>query len=290
MAGFVQGLRRRFVDALQRGLFDEPAPLPAAPVPATPAAPADPSRHPQATRSVRLDGGRDVHYLLRRSRRRTIGFVVGPEGLVVSAPKCLTLRDVEAAVVEKGRWILARLAEQRERLARTAASRTVWQDGATIRYLGEPVTVVLDRRHGLADGEVVLDEGAAPALHVGLPRDAGEARVRDAVQSWLQREARRVFALRSAHFAERLGVRVSRLSLSSAKTRWGSASANGSVRLNWRLIHHPLPTIDYVVAHELAHLREMNHGPRFWAVVGSVVPDYEAARKRLRDDTDAGAG
>ena len=104
------------------------------------------------------------------------------------------------------------------------------------------------------------------------------------MQSWLQREASRVFAERAAHFAERLGVRVKRLSLSSAATRWGSANANGSVRLHWRLIQHPLATIDYVVAHELAHLREMNHSARFWNVVRSVVPDYEEARARLRQE------
>ena len=124
---------------------------------------------------------------------------------------------------------------------------------------------------------------AVPArrLHVGLPPDAGADRLRDAVQSWLQREARALFEARCAHFAERLGVRVTRLTLSSAATRWGSASASGAVRLHWRLIHFPLATIDYVVAHELAHLREMNHGPRFWNVVRSVVPDYESARRRL---------
>ena len=116
-----------------------------------------------------------------------------------------------------------------------------------------------------------------------MPRDADEARVRDAVQSWLQREARRVFAERAAHFAALLGVRVRRLSLSSAATRWGSANANGSVRLHWRLIQHPLATIDYVVAHELAHLREMNHSAQFWEVVRGVVPDFEAARSPLRD-------
>ena len=76
-------------------------------------------------------------------------------------------------------------------------------------------------------------------------------------------------------------MRVTRLSLSSAQTRWGSASASGAIRLHWRLIHFALPTIDYVVAHELAHLREMNHSPRFWEVVGSVVPDYRAARRQL---------
>src|SRR5207342_3561205 len=86
----------------------------------------------------------------------------------------------------------------------------------------------------------------APRLRVALPRDAGEAQIRDAVQSWLQREASRVFAERAAHFAALLGVRVKRLSLSSAATRWGIANANGSVRLHWRLIQHPLATIDYV--------------------------------------------
>ena len=281
--GLVESLRRRFVDVLQRSLFDvsaEPAPA---------AAEADaPLRHPSANRRARIDGV-DVHYALRRSRRRTIGFVVGGDGLAVSAPKWVTLKDIDAAVAEKGRWILAKLAEQRERSLRTAEARTVWRDGAKLHYLGRPVTLQLDSRHGLAEGEVVLDDAEPRALHVGLPRDAGEERVRDAVQSWLQREARRVFADRAAHFSARLGVRVTRLSLSSATTRWGSASANGSVRLNWRLVHHPLPTIDYVVAHELAHLREMNHGPRFWAVVASVVPDYEAARSRLRDDAASGS-
>ncbi len=121
-------------------------------------------------------------------------------------------------------------------------------------------------------------------LHVGLPQSAGAEQIRDAVQSWLQRQAKRVFEERCAHFAPRLGVRVKRLGLSSAQTRWGSANANGSVRLNWRLIHFGLPVIDYVVAHELAHLRVMNHSPRFWDVVRSVMPDYEGARGMLSDD------
>ena len=76
---------------------------------------------------------------------------------------------------------------------------------------------------------------------------------------------------------------MKRLSLSAAATRWGSAGADGSIRLNWRLVHFALPVIDYVVVHELAHLREMNHSARFWDAVRSVLPDYEAARLALRD-------
>jgi predicted metal-dependent hydrolase len=104
------------------------------------------------------------------------------------------------------------------------------------------------------------------------------------VQSWLQRQARRIFEERCAVFTQRLNVRVKRLSLSSAATRWGSASADGAIRLNWRLVHFALPVIDYVVAHELAHLREMNHSPAFWDVVRSAMPDFEAVRGTLRDE------
>jgi predicted metal-dependent hydrolase len=85
-------------------------------------------------------------------------------------------------------------------------------------------------------------------------------------------------------FAERLGVRMTRLSLSSAATRWGSASADGRIRLNWRLVHFATPVIDYVVTHELAHLREMNHSPAFWAVVRTALPGYEQARGALRHE------
>jgi len=74
-----------------------------------------------------------------------------------------------------------------------------------------------------------------------------------------------------------------RWSLSSARTRWGSCSADGSIRLNWRLVHFPLDIVDYVIAHELAHLRELNHGTRFWQIVGDLFPEYERARAWLRD-------
>jgi predicted metal-dependent hydrolase len=282
----VRGLRR-IVDALQRGLFDDDH-GDRSPVVETPVA-ADLSRHPRATRELVLEGRR-VAFLLKRSRRRSIGFVVGAEGLAVSAPKWVALREIDAAVREKSGWILAKLAEQRERASRLDAARIVWADGAELMFLGQPIRVALDARHGVAAGEVVLDGAAGSSiegggsmrrLHVGLPHGASPERLRDAVQSWLQREARAVFEARCRHFAERLGVRVTRLSLSSAATRWGSASASGAIRLHWRLIHFPMATVDYVVAHELAHLREMNHSPKFWDVVRSVVPDYEAARGKL---------
>src|SRR5690606_37267998 len=143
-------------------------------------------------------------------------------------------------------------------------------DGVSIPFLGETVIVVLDPR--ITGAVLNTDATALPGvprltLHLGLPQGASPAQIRDAVQSWLQRQARRVFEARCEHFATQLGVRHTRLALSSAQTRWGSASADGSIRLSWRLVHFAMSTIDYVVAHELAHLREMNHSPRCWDVV-----------------------
>ena len=97
------------------------------------------------------------------------------------------------------------------------------------------------------------------------------------------RDARRHFTARLDHFAPLLDVRWTSLRLSSAQTRWGSAKADGSIRLNWRLLHYRPAIIDYVVVHELAHLRVMDHSPRFWGTVATVVPDYPVLRHALRE-------
>ena len=250
-------------------------------------------RHPQGSREIVL-GGHTVGYALKRVRRRSIGFIVGTDGLSVNAPSWVGVRDIESALREKAVWILGKLRDQQERGRRLQSARVDWRDGVQIPFLGQTVRVVLDSRAGVTPSGAVLDaasDDVSPAgsvalrrLHIGLPPSAVPEQIRDAVQSWLQRQARRVFAERCDVYAAQLGVRYRRLGLSSAQTRWGSASADGSIRLSWRLIHFGLPTIDYVVAHELAHLREMNHSPRFWDVVRSVVPDYEHTRRALKTD------
>lgn len=242
--------------------------------------------HPRAQREVRL-GEHHVGYEFRRARRRSIGFVVSAEGLSVSAPRWVGVGEVEQALQSKAGWILRKLHEQQQRAERMQAHRVEWRDGSGLPFLGETVILVLDARvtgavlHTAADA---LPGVPRLTLHVGLPQTATQAQIREAVQSWLQRQARRVFEERCAHFAPLLNVRIKRLSLSSASTRWGSASADGSVRLNWRLVHFGLSVIDYVVTHELAHLREMNHSAAFWDVVRSVLPDYEERRGQLRSE------
>ncbi len=247
-------------------------------------------RHPRWNREALLNGS-IVSYEFKRAKRRTIGFTVGTEGLVVSEPKWVPLSGVDAAVTEKAAWILRKLDEAHEREQRLSAARIEWKDGATIPFLGEPVTIQFDPRHDFSAVGAQLDaiepsQPGAPrhCLRIGLAPDASSQQIRDTVQAWLIRQARRVFEERMQLFAPRLGVQWRKLSVSSAGTRWGSASANGAIRLNWRLIHFRMPVIDYVVAHELSHLRVMDHSPRFWDTVKSVLPDYKHLRGQLKDE------
>jgi predicted metal-dependent hydrolase len=254
--------------------------------------------HPQATRQVHLDGVL-VAYALVRGKRRTIGMVVGPDGLNVRAPRWTPLYEIDAALQDKAQWIVRKLRETRERHTQQLQTRIEWRDGAQFPYLGGTVRLLLDPSHRfvgagaqLDDAPLPVPEGAIPPLpgaavrllRVALPPTASAAQIRDAVQAWLMRQALDLFAQRLAHFAPLLQVQHKRLALSSAGTRWGSARSDGSIRLNWRLMHFALPVIDYVVAHELSHLRVMNHSPLFWDMVRSVVPDYPVLRGALKTE------
>ncbi len=263
--------------------------------------------HPLATRQTLLDGIA-VAYQFKRGKRRTIGFSVGAAGLSVTAPKWVPLYEIDKAVLEKSGWILKKLQETRARHDRLESARIDWKDGAVLPFLGAQVMVVLDPSHAFGGVGAELQSsadtqgatgphdslsdalpGAFPGvtrltLHVGLPHTATPDQIKDAVQAWLMRQAKRIFTERLNHFAPTVNVQWRKLSLSSAGTRWGSASADGSIRLNWRLIHFKQSVIDYVVVHELSHLRVMDHSPRFWDTVRAVVPDYAQLRNQLKDE------
>jgi len=261
-------------------LAPQPKPGPATAHPAPP--------HPRANRRVVLQG-LELPYELRTAQRRSIGLLVGSDGLTVRAPRWVRQSDIDALLHAKSAWILAKLKAQQSRAQQALQSRIVWEDGAELPFLGGRLCIRLRPEQAglrLEPVSAVELENISPihTLWVGLPRSASATQLRDIVQSWLQAQALALFEQRCAHFSQRLGVRVTRLSLSSATRRWGSATAQGAVRLNWRLVHFGLPVIDYVVAHELAHLKEMNHSEAFWAVVRSVMPDYEAARQPLKDE------
>ncbi|WP_354676739.1 M48 family metallopeptidase [Cupriavidus plantarum] len=260
--------------ANDKGDAHDPA-LPADTAPLVAEPPAWPPLQPNSR--VLHIGERALHYTLKRSSRRTIGFTIDDRGLSITAPRWVTLVDVESAILEKQRWIFTKLGEWRHREARRVLPTVQWRDGATLPFLGKPITLQLDSPFG-----ALQFDAATRVLHLALPARADEQQIRDRVQGWLQHQARRLLAERLEIYAEKLGVRHTGFALTSAATRWGSCTADGKIRLNWRLMHFPLSMIDYVAAHELAHLKEMNHGPRFWETVESIFPEFRDARAQLR--------
>ena len=224
---------------------------------------------PEVPHSLTIDG-RQINYQLRRSQRRTIGLGIDHRGLRIGAPLRARLGDIEDLIRQHAQWVFDKLDHWPAKHPKTPLAVL---DGTTLPLFGEPLTVHIDakRQRGY-----VLD-AVARTLHLNA-RQAPELALVHALQS----EARQLFAIRLAHYAALMGVPVPPLRLSSARTRWGSCNHRGHIALNWRLVFMPLAIIDYVVAHELAHIREMNHSPRFWSVVASLCPDWQSRRQELK--------
>ena len=226
----------------------------------------------ETPRTIAL-GDRLVPYVLRRARRRTIGLSIDHRGLRVGAPPRTTIGEVEALIRRHGDWVAQKLNEWKTR----QQSETLQiSDGTVLPVLGQPLRV----RLASGSNRAVWSEGSTPAwltLCLRAEEDAGRI-----LETALRRKALALFAERLAHFAAEMELTAPRLSLTAARTRWGSCSLRSGIRLNWRLIHFPEHIIDYVVIHELAHLREMNHSPRFWAVVETFCPNYKGLRQELK--------
>ncbi len=214
-------------------------------------------------RRVQLAGG-ILSYKLVRARRRTIALFVDGNGIEARAPRHAAIADIETFMREKERWI-------RRRLAAPPRRPIVWEAGTTLPWLGQSVTLAL--RPG--GNSIRLSCGL---LEVGL---ADGASLRERVLAWIRMQALALFRERVAALSHVLDLTVSEVCLSNARTQWGSCSASGRIRLNWRLMLLPTHLVDYVVAHELAHRRELNHSVRFWNVVAMLYPRYREARLEL---------
>ncbi len=225
-------------------------------------------------------GSQPVPYILKRSNRRSIGFMIGESGLTVTAPRWSLIVEIEAALKTKQDWILAKLADWHIKRSKAAATQQRWMHGELLPYLGKHI--ILNIGSGVNRSRLQHGMFEAETLHLALNEDATERQIKDAACAWLQTEAKRVFAERIPFFEAQLGVKVTAWRLTNASTRWGSATSTGTVRLHWRLVHFAPDVIDYVIAHELAHLREMNHSAKFWSVVESVIPNYAAVRQTLK--------
>lgn len=220
-----------------------------------------------------------LEYHLERAQRKTVGFIVDEKGLTVRAPRWMSKAEIDRMVQEREGWIRKKLNQFSQWQSELGTAQVRFVDGAVLPYLGGQLRVHLDSS---SQDTILLKEVEGWVLHVNLPRDAEESRVKDWVQVWFKNSAVKYFDERIKSLAQRSGLQYRSWGLSSAKGRWGSCSSDRRIRLNWRLIHLNPAIIDYVIAHELAHLNEMNHSPRFWQRVAEIYPEYEVAKKALK--------
>ena len=212
--------------------------------------------------------GRIVEYSFARGRRRTLGITVDADGLAVAAPLRMPWREIEAFLRDKERWIVRKLDEwalmPRPTVLRGAS-------GESLPLFGSAVTLEIN-----AGRRAVRCEPGRLLVSAPAPQ-----RTLKVLLGWLKTQALDALTPRAAHYAERLEVAGPPVTLSNARTQWGVCSEDGSIRLSWRLVHLEPALADYVVAHEVAHLLELNHSKRFWRLVAALYPDWREARERL---------
>ena len=211
------------------------------------------------------------NYKLVRAKRRTIALILERDGsLTVRAPKRATLQDIHGFIQEKEKWI----ERSREKLkAIVTLPRKEFVDGETFLFLGKEyeLRLVPSQRQTLHFNSGFTLKASA--------RPRGEA----VFTKWYKAQASTVFTERVTHYANLHGFSPKQVKVTSAKTRWGSCSANGTINFTWRLVMAPLEVIDYVVIHELVHLRIKNHSQKFWHAVEQLCPQYKSHRKWLRE-------
>ncbi len=210
-----------------------------------------------------------TEYTLIRSKRKTLALFIRDGKVEARAPLRLPRRDIDDFVRAKEKWILNRLANSREQAARREAFTLRYGGMALFRGVEYPIAARAGSRAGF-DGEGFY-----------MPPDLPPERIKAACVQIYRALAKPCLTARALDYAKLMGVMPSAVRVSGAKTRWGSCSAGKTLNFSWRLVMAGDDVIDYVVVHELAHLKEMNHSPRFWAVVEGVLPDFRERKAAL---------
>lgn len=225
-----------------------------------------------AKQVLTLQNGETISYLLERRSRRTVGLKITADGLVVHAPKRIFEFQLHQILQEKSNWILSKL-QAREA---NQIDKIEWVDGEHLLYLGQDIQLrlIIDSKKSI--------RFTHPELVIHAPEANTHAVCSRMVLMWYKKQAFLDFSRRLEILSAKLGVTTPPLTLSNAQSRWGSCNSRGEVRLSWRLLQAPPHIINYVICHELAHLKQMNHSPKFYAVLESLFPNYKAAEKELK--------
>ena len=223
--------------------------------------------------TLKLENGETISYLLEHRVRRTVGLKITADGLVVHAPQRIFAFQLNQILQEKSNWILSKLKHR----AATQVEKIEWVDGEHLLYLGQDIQLQI-----IENSTNKSPNFSANVLSLATPTPNNHALISRKVIQWYKNQGALDFSRRLEILAAKLGVATPPLTLSNAQSRWGSCNSRGEVRLSWRLLQAPPHIINYVICHELAHLKQMNHSAKFWTVVEQLFPNYKAAEKELK--------
>ncbi len=224
---------------------------------------------PESGPAIELDGRRINYTLQRTRRRRTISLLIDERGLRVAAPLKAPQKAIDELLRLHAAWVIRKVRDWQQKRPPPRS----WVAGEQIMLFGTPV--MLESCAGiklpqLEQDRLLFDPQLSPAA------------IESGVRNWLKQQALDCFTRHCRDYSAQLELQAPAVRLSNARTRWGSCHANGRISMNWRLVQTPAAWISYVAAHEVAHLRQMNHSPAFWRIVAALVPDYAERRAALR--------
>lgn len=214
---------------------------------------------------------RETNYTLIRSNRKTMAIHITREALVeVRAPLKTVKSDIDRFVQSKRDWIDKHLALMENRCKEKSTFTLGYGDTVALQGCSFPIISKPGDRAGF-DGKCFY-----------LPPGLSSEEIKQAVIQIYRLTAKRLLTNKTVELAKQMNVTPSAVKINGAKTRWGSCSGKNSINYSWRLMMAEDEAIDYVVVHELAHLKELNHSSRFWAIVAGVLPDYKAREDKLK--------
>jgi len=222
-----------------------------------------------------------IEYTLIKSKRKTVGIKITDRGeVVVSAPLRASEKVIEEIVLKKARWIVEKLKLVNEK--RKNVERREFIDGATIPLLGDEYPLIVEE--ALIKGSSLKFDGKVFNVRVNkaLTNEERQQFIKEVLIIWMRKKAKEIFEERTRYYANRLELNFNKITIKEQKTLWGSCSSKNNINFNWRLVLAPIEVLDYVVVHELCHLKHRNHSKEYWGFVKEAMADYEEKRQWLK--------